>query len=145
MTAAFVAGTLDILTAVLFYVAIQEKTTTMKLLQSIASGILGKEAYAGGTKTALIGLGLHYLIATVFTSVYFFAASRIDQFKTNWLISGIGYGLFVWLVMNLIVLPVTFGKIQPMSISSITPALLIVIVSVGIPISYLASRKFKKH
>jgi uncharacterized membrane protein YagU involved in acid resistance len=141
---ACIAGTLDIVIAIALYAVIQEKTTATKLLQSIASGILGKDAYSGGLKTAVLGLGLHYCITTLFTTTYFLAASRVKPLGTRWLIAGIGYGIFIWLVMNLIVLPVTFGRMQPMSISSVTPALLIVIGSVGIPISYLVSRSLHK-
>lgn len=66
-----IAGTLDILAAVIIYAVVLEKTTAIKILQSIASGVFKKEAYTGGPQMAWYGLGLHYLIALIFAWFYF--------------------------------------------------------------------------
>ena len=45
--------------------------------QSIASGLLGKAAYEGGSATAPLGLALHFFIAFVMALVYVLAARRL--------------------------------------------------------------------
>jgi hypothetical protein len=66
-----ISGTLDILTAVTVYAWIMKKTTVVRLLQGIASGVFGKKAFEGGTRMAISGLFLHYLIAFIFAIFYF--------------------------------------------------------------------------
>lgn len=61
-----IAGTLDILAAFFFYAILFQKTTAIKILQSIASGVFKKEAYSGGAQMAWYGLGFHFIIAIVF-------------------------------------------------------------------------------
>lgn len=75
------------------------------VLQSVASGALGREeAIAGGMKTAALGLVFHFLIATIAAAVYYFA-SRVFRFMiTHAVISGILYGLCVYLFMYGLVL-----------------------------------------
>jgi hypothetical protein len=43
-------------------------------MQSIASGLLGAASYTDGAKTAILGVALHFLIATVATAVFHVAA-----------------------------------------------------------------------
>src|SRR5580698_80975 len=104
----FTAGTLDILGAILVYVVVQGKTTTLRMLQSIASGIFGKDAYAGGMTMACYGLIFHFLIAFSFAAGYFLSFPYISFLQKHKIISGLLYGIFIWLVMNLIVVPLVF-------------------------------------
>ena len=78
-----------------------------RVLQSVASGLLGKEAFAGGLPTALLGLFLHFFIAVVAAFV-FYAASR----KLAWLVArpvtaGALFGGGMYVVMNFVVLPLS--------------------------------------
>lgn len=64
--AGLIAGTLDILAAIFIYAILLQKTTPIKILQSIASGgIFKKEAY-NHSQMAWYGLGFHFLIALLF-------------------------------------------------------------------------------
>src|SRR4051812_35454109 len=103
-----IAGTLDILAALIIYDLILQKTPSIKILQSIASGIFKKEAYSGGSQMALYGLLLHYFIALTFAWFYFTIYPYFNFLRKNTLLSGILYGIFVWIVMNLLVLPTVF-------------------------------------
>jgi len=62
------AGTLDITAAFVYYVG-SSATGAERLLQGIASGVLGAAAFTGGAATAVLGLLLHYLIALIWTVV----------------------------------------------------------------------------
>jgi hypothetical protein len=79
----------------------------VRILQSVASGLLGARAYVGGWETAALGAALHFLIAFGAAAVYY-AASRKFAFLTgSAVISGMLYGEAVFLFMNFVVLPLS--------------------------------------
>jgi hypothetical protein len=135
LLATFVAGTLDIFCAIVVYALILDKTTSLKILQSIAAGMVGKEAYEGGLVMAGYGLFLHFFITLLFAVFYFFLVRFIVFLKKQRTICGIIYGIFIWLVMNLIVLPAVFPGIMPGDAQAILTGMTIVIMAVGIPIA----------
>ncbi|MBF4494474.1 DUF1440 domain-containing protein [Flavobacterium sp. MR2016-29] len=138
-----IAGTLDIVAAITVYSIILNKTTGIKILQSIASGIFKKEAYTGGSSMALIGLLLHYFIAFTFAWFYFILYPRLSFLKKNALLSGIVYGIFVWIIMNLIVLPIVFPVLPQKHFDfPLMLSILILIVCIGIPISFITKKYY---
>lgn len=139
LSATLVAGTLDILAAFLVYAVILEKTSPARILMSIASGIFGKAAYSGGTPMIISGLLLHFLIAFIFSVLYYLIYPGLSFLRRRKLLSGTLYGIFIWLIMNLGVLPIVFkGMPLPDPQASII-GMAIVIVAVGIPIAYIVS------
>jgi len=137
-----IAGTLDILAAVIIYAVVLEKTTAIKILQSIASGVFKKEAYTGGPKMAWYGLGFHYLIAFIFAWFYFIIYSYLPFLKKNVILSGILYGILVWIIMNLIVLPMVFPLLPEKHFDfPLLLSILILIVCIGLPIASI-TRKY---
>lgn len=139
LSATLVAGTLDILAAFLVYAIILEKTSPAKILMSIASGIFGKAAYSGGTAMVITGLLLHFLIAFIFTVFYYLVFPGLSFLRSHRLLSGILYGIFIWLVMNLGVLQIVFEGMPLPDPRSALLGIAIVVVAVGIPISYMVS------
>jgi len=137
-----IAGTLDILAAVIIYAVVLEKTTAIKILQSIASGVFKKEAYTGGPQMAWYGLGLHYLIALIFAWFYFIIYPYLPFLKKNVILSGILYGILVWIIMNLIVLPIAFPLLPEKHFDfPLLLSILILIVCIGLPIASI-TRKY---
>ena len=141
-----IAGALDITYACIFsYVRSGRKPTVV--LQSVASGALGRRAYDGGVKTAALGLAFHFLIAPIAAGVYFFASRVLRFMITQAVICGMFYGLFVYLVMNCIVLRIsaihvtTWPWSYPKSV--LIGGLLIHIFGIGLPIA-LVTRKYSK-
>ena len=67
-----VGGLLDIIYACVLWGIVLD-VGVLKILQSIASGLLGKAAYDGGAGTAVLGLALHFCIATCMALVYVLA------------------------------------------------------------------------
>ncbi|MEO6286250.1 MAG: DUF1440 domain-containing protein [Dyadobacter sp.] len=139
LSATFVAGTLDIVAAILLYAVIMEKTTPSRIIMSIASAVFGKEAYSGGFPMILTGLALHFLIAFIFSLFYYFLYQNISLLSRKRLLSGILYGVFIWLVMNLIVLRLAFPTMPSPDLQAVAIGIAIVILAVGIPISYIIS------
>src|SRR4028119_1287519 len=113
--AGLLAGLLDILAALLVYSVIMRTVPAMLLLQSIASGIFGTSAYSGGWRTALLGVIFHFGITFCFTIFYFLLYSYFSFLRTHHVISGILYGLFIWVVMNLGVLPLVLERTAPVT------------------------------
>jgi len=132
-----VAGTLDGLAAVVFL----GKMNFLAVFQYIASAIFGKEAYSGGIKTALIGLVLHYIIAFSFTAFFAFISGKMALLRKNILLSALIYGIFVWAIMNLLIVPLTKIPSHPFNPEKAILNAVILIFCIGLPIAYLTARK----
>lgn len=100
-----IVGAMDITSA--FILAISRGSTVTRLLQFVASGLLGQKAFQGGAATAALGLALHFAIAFAVVIVFYIGSQRLT-FLRRWPVpSGIIYGMVVFGVMNLIVLPLS--------------------------------------
>ncbi len=133
------AGTLDIATAILYYVGLSGPRAT-KLLQGIATGVLGASAFAGGARTALLGLALHYLIALIWTLVFVSAFRALAPLRRNLVATGVAYGIVVWLVMNLVVVPLSKHSRATFQLRGVATGVIILILCVGLPLSLVAGR-----
>ena len=103
-----IVGAMDITSA--FIIAISRGSTVTRLLQFVASGLIGQKAFAGGAATAVLGLGLHFLIAFSLVGVFYAASRRLSFMLRRAVLAGLVYGLIVFGVMNLIVLPLSAAK-----------------------------------
>jgi hypothetical protein len=98
-------GVLDILKPIAFSLA--RGGSPVRMLQGIASGALGRDAFQGGFATAALGLAFHFLIAfTVFT-IYYVASRRLRFLVDRALIWGPLHGIGVYFVMQFVVLPLS--------------------------------------
>jgi hypothetical protein len=137
-----IAGTLDILAA--FVNSGLRGVSPTRVLQSIASGLLGADSFKGGFATAALGLVLHLFIATTATAVYYAASRKLKVLIDQPIVCGLAYGIPVYLVMNLIVLPLSA---IPFKIShapaNVATGVLILMFCVGLPIA-LVVRRYSK-
>jgi hypothetical protein len=134
-----IAGTLDICAA--FLTAwLRRGISPASVLRFVASGWLGREALAGGAKTALIGLAFHFLIATVATAVFYFASRKLLFLIERPVHSGLLYGVAVYLFMNFVVLPLSLVPRGPMTVSGFVIGLLTIMFCVGLPIALIVRR-----
>jgi hypothetical protein len=133
-------GTLDILAAILdFYINTGKNPSS--IFKYISSAILGKEAFTGGTGIIIIGLFLHYGIAFLFT--IFFVWLHVKKKKLlpgNRLLTGIVYGIFIWMVMNLIIVPLSGTPKLPFVPWKVLKAMLILICMIGLPLAFFTER-----
>ena len=142
--AGLLVGTLDILAAFIYYFIMSKNKDVSIVLKFIASGLFGKDAFSGGNGMIVAGLFLHYTIAFAFTFFLFWLFPRVKVFSKNKIITGIAYGVFIWMVMNLIVVPVSnIGK-QPFDTVNTIINMLILISCLGIPLSIRANSYYKK-
>lgn len=100
-----IAGALDLLFAISF--AAYNGTAPMELLQTVASGALGEAAFTGGALAAALGLLLHFLLSYAWAGVFLLAAMRVPALVRRPLVSGIVFGIVVFLMMRLVVLPLS--------------------------------------
>ena len=78
-----------------------------RLLQSVASGVLGTAAFDGGIPAAALGLVLHFGMSFVWAGIFGVAAVRLPALLRRPLLSGILFGVVVFLAMRLVVLPLS--------------------------------------
>jgi hypothetical protein len=86
-------------------------STVARLWQGVASTLLGKAALDGGSRTAAIGLLMHFGVAFAWSAVFlilFENSSRVR--RAVWSEHGVLkvaslYGPFIWIVMSFAVIP----------------------------------------
>ena len=132
-------GVLDITDAFVFFWA-RNAVAPPVILQSIASGLLGRAAFQGGWPTALLGLGLHFFIAFVIVLVYQVASRRAPSLTRRLWWWGPLYGIAVYVVMNYVVIPLSAASFRPPAPAVLANGLLIHVFGVGIPSAWFASR-----
>jgi uncharacterized membrane protein YagU involved in acid resistance len=134
-----IAGTLDLTAA--FVTNGLRGITPFRIMQAIATGLLGADSYKGGVKTAVLGVALHFLIATVATAVFYVLSRKLKFMVRQAIIAGLLYGVAVYLFMNQVVLPLSAF---PHKISfQIVNGLLVHMFCVGLPIA-LVVRRYSK-
>jgi len=142
LTAGFIAGCLDLLTAILVYSVAMQRTTDTKLLQGIGRAAFGSNAFDRETSVALSGVAVHFFIAFSFTIFYFFIFPYIPFLRSQRIISGLLYGIFAWCVMNLAVLPLLHIANIPHKWDSMIRGAVILMFCIGLPISLIVSRYY---
>ncbi len=100
-----IAATLDILFAISF--ASYNGVAPARLLQTVASGMLGTSAFEGGLNTAALGLVLHFAMSYAWSALFLAVAKRVVRLARNPLVSGPLFGIVVFFCMRLIVLPLS--------------------------------------
>ncbi|MEK6781323.1 MAG: hypothetical protein AABY93_06435 [Bacteroidota bacterium] len=133
-----IAGTLDALAAII----ILANMNAVGVFQYIASGAFGEGAFSGGIAMTITGVVFHYFIATSFTALYFILYPHMQFLRKQKLVSGVLYGLFVWSVMNLIVVPMSNTSKNPFSWGRASLNMTILVVCIGLPISLLARKYY---
>jgi uncharacterized membrane protein YagU involved in acid resistance len=143
LTAGLVAAFLDITSVIIIYTLIIPVTTAERILQSVAAGAFGKAAYEGGWNMALAGLLFHTFVALVFAAFYMLIYPYWKKFFNNPAVAGFFYGICVWCVMNLLVLPLISGKMTPFNWQPFLIGIGLIIFMVGIPIALITERYYR--
>lgn len=138
ISAGLLVGTFDIVAAFLYYFLKTGNKDVFNVLKYVASGVFGKEAATGGGGMILAGLLFHYSIALSFTLLFFWIYPYAIAFLRNKFLLGIVYGVFVWSVMNLVVVPLSKIGPRPFNPANALINLLILVICIGIPLSLLA-------
>jgi hypothetical protein len=138
-----IAGTLDAIAALLM----SYKLSPATIFQYIASGWFGKAAFTGGAAMVVCGIVFHYLIASFWSIALFHLYPGFKRIVINKYIVAIIFGLIIWLVMNLGVLPLTDVPKHAgghVNILLILEGIGILTICLGIPIVLIADRYYSK-
>ena len=139
-----IAGTLD-LTGACVASWLRAGVTPQRVMQSVASGLLGQASYQGGAKTAALGVVLHYLIATTWTTVFYLASRKLRFLLQQPVVWGLVYGVIVYGFMNFVVLPLSaFPQLRPPTLTGRLIGLLVIMFCIGLPIALIV-RRFSKQ
>lgn len=112
------------------------------LFQYIASGLFGKPAFEGGTLMVIYGILIHFAIALIFAIFFFFIFKKIPL-KNQKIIVGLLYGIFVWFVMNLGILPFSSIKASSFTVEGVMKNIAILMICVGLPISLIIHKYYE--
>jgi uncharacterized membrane protein YagU involved in acid resistance len=133
-----VAGALDATDGVVFFGL--QGLNPIQVLQYIASGLLGQRSFQGGLATAGLGVLLHFGIAAVVAAIYVVASLKLSVLRSQAAVLGLLYGAAVYLVMNLIVLPMSAVAHTPITTAALVNGLIGHALFVGLPIAFFARK-----
>jgi hypothetical protein len=136
--AGLTAGVLDITAA--FVTWAPKGIKPIQILQGIASGLLGPRSFHGGWGTGALGAMFHFLIAFSAAGVFYGASRKLAFMTLRPILSGVLYGIAVYIFMYWVVMPLSAYHKPPFSISATVIAIITHIVWVGLPISLIVRR-----
>ena len=131
------AAALDIVNAMVFW-NLYAGTKPATILQSIAAGIEGKEAFSGGAASAALGLLLHFFMMCAMAALYWLACRRWPSMLARPAAGGVAYGLLTWAAMNYVVVPLSNASSPPFIPSWFIDGILAHVLVVGLLFAYVA-------
>lgn len=134
-----IVGVLDIADAFIVH-GVRSGASPVRILQSIASGLLGRDAYQGGAATAALGAALHLFIATTIAAVYVAASVRVPVLARRPITCGFVYGLGVFLFMQYGVTTLSRIGWRPPAWPLVVNGVAIHMLGVGLPVALLTAR-----
>ena len=92
----------------------------------------------------VLGVLLHFFIAISAATVYYAASRKLLFLREHALVCGLFYGIAIFLVMNLVVLPLSALHARgPYNLAGLIQGLLVHMIFIGLPISF-SVRQFAK-
>ena len=128
---------LDIANAMTFW-ALYRGTSPQRILQSIAVGLLGNDAFTLGAASALLGAFLHLFVACGIASVYWAACMIWPSLITRPAMYGAIFGAVVYLVMNQVVVPLSRVGPAPFILPWFLANFIGHVLLVGPPVAFIA-------
>jgi len=135
-----IAGTLDITDALVF--SYFRGVTPVMVFQYIASGLIGMRSFQLGSVSVVLGVAIHYFIALTWTTLFYVASRRLPILTRRPVLSGLLYGVGVYLFMNLVALPLSGvpHPLKPVSLLSRVNGVLALVFCIGLTIALLVRR-----
>jgi hypothetical protein len=133
-----VTGTVDHLSALASLVP--QGHSAVQINQYLASAVIGPgAAFAGGWLTGAIGVGVQETLTTIMAGVFVAAAQKYPALLRKPWLSGIAYGVLIYIVMNYIAVPLSAApNWKPPTGWVIVGSLLSHCLYVGVPIAFIA-------
>lgn len=127
-------GTLDITGAIINYLIATGGKSPIGIFRYIASALFDTSMPV--LFMAVMGLIMHYCIAFSWTVLFFLIYPRLRFLRQSQVATGMLYGIFIWIMMTLVFLPLT--RITPLPVRPMQAAIGIgiLIVAIGLPLSF---------
>lgn len=145
LIAGFLTGLLDA-TAAMVQSYFWNDVTPDRVWKYVASGAVGLSAFKGGGGMVVLGLFFHFLIAFIFTVTFFFLYPKIRPYAPHIVITGILWGIVVWLIMSFIVTPLSnVPPRRPFDLVRALPQIGIHMFIVGLPMALVIHRYYSSR
>jgi hypothetical protein len=136
-TGGLVVGILDITSAFITWWC--KGVGPVRGLQGIAAGLLGSQSFQGGLATAGLGLAIHFFVAFMVVIVFYIGSRKFSFLTRHAVVSGLLYGVAVYLFMYWFVLPHVFPKFRH-SVSNDVLAAAVHMFLIGLPTALVVRR-----
>jgi uncharacterized membrane protein YagU involved in acid resistance len=141
--AGLLVGTLDIASAFISFSINSPGRNPLRILHYIASAVFEKDIAYSENYMLFVGLLCHYIIAYCFTILFMLIYPKINLLSKSRLLTGIIYGVIVWCIMNLLIVPNTRINRYPAWNRQAMIQMGILMIAIGIPLSYIAYNFYK--
>ena len=109
--------------------------------QGVASALLGQDAFTMGASAIALGIVCHFIVAYSVVAAYVTVSRFVPLLTRFWIPLGLLYGVFVFLVMNWVVIPLTrIGKPPQFSQTGLLLSLGVHLFVIGLPAAWFARR-----
>jgi hypothetical protein len=143
IAAGLLAGVLDGTAAVIStYIAIGKGFETV--FRFVASGVFGSAAFQGSSAMIAAGVLFHMSIAMIWAIILFYIYPLLKGFGTKRVLVGLVYGMFVWLCMNLIVVPLSNTPKFPFRLVGAMKGMAIIMVCIGLPLGLIIGKYYSR-
>jgi uncharacterized membrane protein YagU involved in acid resistance len=129
----FIAGTIDVGSTSLI-----NWLNPIIILRAIASGILGEASFRDGMGSALLGLLLQWAMSIIIALIYSLAVDRLRGLRQAWVAGGLVAGVFTFLIMNFVVVPLSAVGRMPHFTASKLVANFVALLLFGLIIAFFA-------
>ncbi|HET9909134.1 MAG TPA: hypothetical protein VFQ23_20970 [Anaerolineales bacterium] len=142
--AGLILGTADVIIYHWFVQNVLGGVPLITLYQYIASGALGESAFAGGIPTALLGVLFHFIFSIIIAGIFILGVDRIPLLRRYIIPGSLLYGLGVYIVMNMIVTPLSATPPLPTpTIPELIVALIVHILVSGLLLGIIVRRNMR--
>ncbi|MET0230193.1 MAG: hypothetical protein ABW186_04605 [Rhodanobacteraceae bacterium] len=106
ITGGLLAGAIDLIYACTYH-GLVSHVPPVRIFQSIGSGLLGKASFEMGATSAAVGFIAHFVILVIAAGLFNLARRHFAFLRDHAYVSGMIFGVGIWLTMNYIVLPLS--------------------------------------
>lgn len=139
-------GSLDLLAAFIDLYLSTGRNPFVTVPRYIASGLFGMEAFTGSGWMIAAGLLFHFCFAGFFTLLFFVLYINVKGISRYWWLTGMVYSLFIWVVMNRVVVPASrVPAVSAFNWTKAVKAVAILTVLIGLPLSWIAKKYYDRY
>ncbi len=129
-----IVAIIDGLAAIVLTLAASGRSPAV-VFQYIASGLIGQAAFSGGTTTVIVGVLCHFFIAMTWSATFFLLHPFVSSFVPGKMAKSILYGIIIWTMMNLVILPASLVQRGPFNLKKALTGSITLVLAAGVPIA----------